>query len=142
MIRNGLRRAPVPPTHYYFFFFSLILFIYQRVLLEAAHPHRVTYANAAFAQDLLRDGASLHLWVEEQNSFSQVNPGNQMQTDKGQRTLDSAIQEAFPTGAPVTVYPVLGSAGVTHYLIEASAKLNNQSSDEDEPGELAQQAIG
>ena len=111
--------------------------------MEAAYPHRVIYANAAFAQDLLGDyGTSLHQWIEQQNSSPHDNNNHGHTQQQQQRTLDYAIQQAFSTRVPVTVYPVLGNKGVTHYLIEGSAKLQSSSDEEDEPGEAPQLAVG
>ena len=84
---------------------------FHRVLIEANCPYRVVHANAAFSQFVIGTSTSIHGWMERQNS---------LRKSKNQ-VLEKTLREMIPdTNIHLTIYPVLGSEKVSHYLIETA----------------------
>lgn len=108
---------------------------FNRLLLEAAPPHRVIHANAAFSKDVLLIGRSsgsnrrkkkrpssrrsVQDWMEERNTPYHPH----LATINRSRSLEKAIEDVIPDNVniPFTCYPVLGAGQITHYLLEAAA---------------------
>ena len=83
---------------------------YFRVLIEAIRPYRVVHANAAFSKSVIGTSNNIQRWIDQQNS---------QRKSKAYRTLEKALRDMVPDlDVPLTVYPVLGSETISHYLVE------------------------